>query len=339
MTVYSIEQSRSRVIFNTAFTRMLGIRYPIVQAGMGHIARAELAAAVSGAGGFGVVGSTGDLTPGELQDEIRQVKSLTTKPFAVNLLFPKQTGSDSDADLLRETREKVDVILGEGVPVLGAGLGVPPPEVINACKRSGTLVMCTIGATRHAVKAQEAGADILIAQGWEAGGHNSTVASMALLPQVGRVARVPYLAAGGIANGGGLVAALALGAAGVYMGTVFATTTEARAHEGYKAAIMSTPDTGTVVTRALSGKPARLIRNEFTDYFETHPQEIRPFPEQLESQQGNTIAVRQHGRVQQGAAPSGQIGGYVQHIEPASVVIRRLVEEAQVVVEEGLYNR
>lgn len=331
--------SSGRDMFNTAITRALGIKFPIVQAGMGHIARAELAAAVSEAGGLGVVGSTGDLTPAELRSEIRQVKCLTTQPFAVNLLFPRASDSASDAELVRETREKVDIILEEGVPALGAGLGVPPSEVIQACKRAGTLVMCTIGATRHAVKAQAAGVDVLIAQGWEAGGHNSNVASMALLPQVGKVAHVPYLAAGGIANGGGLVAALALGASGVYMGTVFATTTEARAHDGYKDAIMATPDTGTVVTKALSGKPARLIRNEFTDHFEAHPEEIRSFPEQLESQQENTIAVRQHGRVQRGAAPSGQIGGYVERSEPAASVIRRLVDEAQFVIEEGLYTR
>lgn len=215
-------------MLDTALTRLLGIDHAVVQAGMGYLALQELAAAVSEAGGLGVLGSTGSLTPDQLRDEVRAVRRLTRRPFAVNLLFPRyDRGTPVGARLAEELRAKVDVVVAEGVPVLG----VPDAWVFDACRAAGVRTMCTVGATRHAEKAQAAGADILVAQGWEAGGHNSRVATMALLPQICRIARVPVVAAGGIAGGAGLVAALALGASGVYLGTVFATSREARAQE------------------------------------------------------------------------------------------------------------
>ena len=326
-------------MFTTRITKLLGIKYPIIQAGMGYLAREELVAAVSNAGALGVIGSTGNLSKEELTVEIASVKEQTDRPFAVNFLFPDYDDSNAGRKMASELRENVQVAITTGVPIISAGLGVPPKDVIERCKKAGIIVMCTIGATRHAVKAQEAGVDILIAQGWEAGGHNSRVASMALLPQVNKVAKVPFAAAGGIANGGGLVAAMALGASAVYMGTVFATATEAQAHDRYKQAIIDSTDVSTVVSTAHSGKPARLLRNSFTRYYEEHPDELRPFPEQLEYAKGRAIAVRVNGRVDEGGAPAGQIGGYLAKQEPAAVIISRIMGEAKDVITHGLLER
>lgn len=317
-------------VLATRLTELLGIRYPIIQAGMGYLARQELAAAVSEAGGLGVIGSTGSLTADDLRDEIRQVRALTTRPFAVNLLFPRyDTDTDTGARMAAELRDKVDVVLGEGVAVLGAGLGVPEPDVFTACRSAGVRTMCTIGATRHAEKAQDSGADILVAQGWEAGGHNSRVASMALLPQVCRTAVVPVVAAGGIGGGEGLVAALALGASGAYLGTVFAASAEARAHDRYKSAVLTARDTSTVVTRAHSGKPARMVRNAFTDHYQAHPEEIGAFPEQWERNEPLAVAVRVDGDVGRGPIPAGQIAGLLDRSERAGEIVDRVVHEAR----------
>lgn len=326
-------------VLTTRVTSMLGVEFPLMQAGMGYLARSELAAAVSDAGAFGIIGSGGNLTPSGLADEIKRAQDLTDKPFGVNMLFPEYPDSEVGRRMKADQNERVSIVLDAGVPVLGSGLGVPPGDVIRRCKAAGTLVMCTIGAVRHAVKAQEAGVDLLIAQGWEAGGHNSRVASMALLPQVQRVAEVPFAAAGGMASGSGLVAALALGASAAYMGTVFATATEADAHENYKSAIIDSIDTTTVVTRAHSGKPARVLRNDFTDYYEEHPDQILPFPAQAAAVEDRAIAVRVHGDVQIGGAPAGQIGGLLERSESASEIVQRIMTEARDILRTGLASR
>jgi enoyl-[acyl-carrier protein] reductase II len=318
---------------------LFGIDVPLVQAGMGYLARQELVIAVSNAGGLGVIGSTGDLTPEQLQDEIREVRAGTSRPFAVNLLFPRYGDDAEGRRLVHDLRDKVDVVLGENVAVLGSGLGVPDPDVFTSCKKAGTLTMSTIGAVRHAVKAQAAGANVLVAQGWEAGGHNSGVASMALLPQVARVAEVPVIAAGGIAGGSGLVAALALGASGAYMGTVFAACTEARAHVNYKTALLDAIDTSTTVTKAHSGKSARMIKNAFTDYYERHPEEIKPFPQQWVQNEPLAVEVRVHGHLDKGPIPAGQIAGYLTGSETAAEVLARVMAEARETLEKGLVSR
>ena len=326
-------------ILNTRLTRMFGVKYPIIQAGMGYLARDEMAAAVSEAGGLGILGSSGDLTPDGLDKEIKAVKERTSKPFGVNFLFATYDDSPAGRRKARELDEMVDVALGHDLAVIGAGLGVPPEDVIRRAKSAGTLVMCTTGATRHVVKAQEAGVDVVVAQGWEAGGHNSRVGSMALLAQVNQVARVPFAAAGGFASGGGLVAALALGASAVYMGTVFAASLESRAHENFKDALISAKDTDTVVSAAHSGKPARLLRNEFTDYFERHPEELKPFPVQFELMEPRAVEVRVEGKIDRGGAPAGQITGYLKVKESVRAIIDRVVGEAEAVLTDQIYDR
>jgi len=324
---------------NTRICRLLQIEHPVVQAGMGYIARAELAAAVSNAGGLGVVGSTGDLSPDELRQEVRDVKALTDRPFAVNLLFPFYDQSPEGRKLATETREKVEVLLGEGVPVLGAGLGVPEKSVLDACHRAGTLTMATVGAVKHAVGAESVGVDMIVAQGWEAGGHNSRVASMALLPAVARAVDVPILAAGGISGGAGLVAALALGASAAYIGSAFAVSREARVHDNFRDAVFAADETSTVVSRGYSGKPVRMISNEFTRFWDEHPEQLQPFPQQWAKNEHLVVAALVEGRLPEGPVAIGQIAGMLDHLESAAEVVQRVVAEATQILERRLWER
>lgn len=334
-----LDHDDARAVLDTRARRMLGIEVPVIQAGMGYIARAPLASAVSQAGGLGVIGSTGNHTPDEVRDEIRQVKQATRAPFAVNLLFPHYDDSPEGRRMAAELRTSVDVALEEGVPVLGSGLGLPEPDIIAACRRAGTTTMATVGAVHHAVAAVEAGIDIVVAQGWEAGGHNSRVASMALLPQVTAAVDVPVLAAGGIGGGSGLVAALALGASGAYLGTAFAVCAEATVHDNFRDAVLDADERATVVSRAYSGKPVRMIANEFTRYYDDHPTELEPFPQQW-AKNGDTILLScLQGELARGPVPAGQIAGLLHERETAAQIVARVVEEAIAVLVSGLGSR
>lgn len=329
----------AHAMLDTRARRMLGIRYPVIQAGMGYIARSALAGAVSAAGGLGVLGSTGNLTPDELRAEIKAVKNVTDAPFAANMLFPRYDDTPEGRRLADELRASVEVVLEEGVPVLGSGLGVPSQDVIDACRRAGTITMATVGAVSHAVKAVEAGIDIIVAQGWEAGGHNSRVATMALLPQVSAAVDVPVLAAGGIGNGAGLVAALALGASGAYLGTAFAVCQEAQVHDNFRDAVLAADELSTVVSRAYSGKPVRMIANEFTRYYDDHPEELEPFPQQW-AKNGHTIVDSAvNGHLARGPVPAGQIAGMLTTRETAADIVRRVVDEAVATLTTGLFDR
>ncbi|HZR13848.1 MAG TPA: nitronate monooxygenase, partial [Acidimicrobiia bacterium] len=248
----------------TRLTDALGIEHPVMLAGMGGVSYSALVAAVSGAGGFGCLGAS-TMRAEQLVDEIRAVKAATSKPFGVDLLtaMPDQM------------RANVDILVREGVPVLVAGLGVPR-EVVDECHRHSILVVNMCGKVRHALAAVDAGCDLVVAQGTEAGGHTGTVATMPLVPQIVDAVgeRVPVVAAGGIFDGRGLAAALALGADGVWVGTRFIATPEARSAVGYKDALLRTAEDGTVISRAFTGKTLRAVRNDTTRYFEQHPDEL-----------------------------------------------------------------
>src|SRR5437660_3794010 len=250
---------------------MLGIEHPVMLAGMGGVSYHRLVAAVSEAGGFGCLGAS-TMSPDELVEEIRGVKAGTDKPFGVDLLtaIPEQLEGN------------VDTLVRESVPVLVAGLGIPR-DVVTKCHDHNILVINMCGKVRHAVDAVEAGCDLVVAQGTEAGGHTGLVATMPLVPQIVDAvgARVPVVAAGGIFDGRGLAASLMLGAEGVWVGTRFIATPEARAAPGYKEALVSTAEDGTVISRAFTGKTLRAVRNEWTDWHEKHPEELLPFPQQL----------------------------------------------------------
>jgi enoyl-[acyl-carrier protein] reductase II len=303
---------------------MLDIEHPVMLAGMGGVSYHRLVAAVSEAGGFGCLGA-GAMTSEQMVDEIRKTKELTAKPFGVDLL------TALPADMLRN----VELLIAEGVPVFVAALGVPR-EVIDLCHRSNVLVVNMCGKVRHAVAAVEAGCDLVVAQGTEAGGHTGTVATMPLVPQIVDAVgeSVPVVAAGGIFDGRGLAAALTLGADGVWVGTRFIATPEARSAPGYKDVLLQTGEDGTVVSRAFSGKPMRVVRNETTQHYEEHPGELKPFPEQLVVATTGGFLHLPEGDEATGVDPArecypaGQGVGAIHDLVPAAELVRQFVEEA-----------
>ena len=246
-----------------------GIEVPVFLAGMGGVAMAEVCAAVSEAGGFGTLGMALH-TPEQIRKEMREVRRRTDKPFGVDLL----------AALPDQMLAAMDVIVEEGASAFIAGLGVPGP-VVERCQAAGLKVMSLCGKVSHAVAAERAGCDVVVAQGTEAGGHTGQVGGVALVPQIVDAVRIPVLAAGAFVDGRGLAAALAFGAQGVWMGTRFIASHEARAAEAYKKRITQIGSADTAVTRVYSGKPMRVIRNAFVDEWSRRTEEIRPFPEQM----------------------------------------------------------
>jgi enoyl-[acyl-carrier protein] reductase II len=230
---------------------------------------------------------------------------------------------------------QVDQIIEGGATVFVAGLGVPG-DVVELCHRHGLLVVNMCGKVDHARRAVDAGCDIVVAQGTEAGGHTGTVATLPLVPQVVDAVgdQVPVVAAGGIFDGRGLAAALALGADGVWIGTRFIATPEAHGVTGYKDALINTAEDGTVVSRAYSGKTMRVIRNDYTSFFENHPDELRAFPEQL----GRSVS---DGTFHLGGGedapdvdpnrecyPTGQGVGAIRTLIPAATLVGQIVEDA-----------
>src|SRR3954452_9878679 len=249
---------------------MLGVEHPVMLAGMGGVSYHRLGAAVSDAGGFGTLGAA-TMSSEQLDDEMRAVRELTDKGFGVDLL----------AALPERMVDDAHKVVKGGATLFVAGLGVPR-DVIKVLHDGNVLVASMCGKVRHAIAAVEAGCDFVIAQGTEAGGHTGTVATFPLVPQIVDAVgdRVPVVAAGGIVDGRGLAAALALGADGVWIGTRFIATPEARAVAGYKDALVRTAEDGTVITRAFSGKTMRAVRNDYTTWWEDHPDEVQRFPMQ-----------------------------------------------------------
>jgi len=325
--------NRVATALHTPLCDLLGIRYPICQAGMGFVARSALAIAVSRAGGLGVLAAA-HLTREELRAEIRRVRDETDQPFGVDILFASLRATGEEADRFSDAvKGWVDVTLEERVPVLVAGLGSPGPVTADA-HRLGMKVMALCGNVKQARDHALNGVDVVIAQGHEAGGHTGRVAGLVLIPAVvDAVAPIPVLAAGGIADGRGLVAALALGAVGIWIGTRFIATPEAYCHDNYKRKIMAIDEEGTVVTRAATGKPCRLIRNNFTQEWQGREHEIQPFPVQA-AWVGHPAAIRARelGDIENGNAPCGQSAGLIRQVMPARAVIEALVSEAETVL-------
>jgi enoyl-[acyl-carrier protein] reductase II len=309
-------------MFKTELTEKLGIEYPIIQAGMGGVATAQLVAAVSAAGGLGVIGAA-MMTPAILREQIRKVKELTDKPFGVDLLLAQGwPGLD----------EMIQVMYEEEVPVFASGLGNPGPYA-EEMHRHGMTVMAVIGAVRHARRVVEGGTDIVIAQGTEGGGHTGRIATMALVPQVvDAVAPVPVAAAGGVADGRGLVAALALGACGVWVGTRFVATKEAFGHDKYKHKIVEATEEGTQVTKCFTGKDCRVIKNRYQEQWEDREGEIKPFPAQMMVNSEKMDAAIRWGNTDLGLMPAGQISGVIQEVKSAGEVVSEIMEEAEEVL-------
>ncbi len=295
----------------TRLTDLLQVEHPVMLAGMGGVSYHRLVAAVSEAGGFGCLGA-GTMSPDQMVEEIRATKALTSRPFGVDLLTA----------LPHQMMESVDLLIEEGVPVFVAALGVPL-DVIDRCHQHQVIVVNMCGKVRHAIAAVEAGCDLVVAQGTEAGGHTGTVATMPLVPQVVDAVgdRVPVVAAGGIFDGRGLAASLMLGADGVWVGTRFIATPEARSVAGYKDALVRTAEDGTVVSRAFTGKTLRAVRNKTTQHYEEHPEELKPFPDQ--------IGVATGVDPDRECYPAGQGTGAIHDIVPAGELVHRFVDEAE----------
>jgi enoyl-[acyl-carrier protein] reductase II len=311
-------------MFKTELTEKLGIEYPIIQAGMGGVAMAELVAAVSEAGGLGVIGAA-LMTPDALRDEVRKVKDLTDKPFAVDLLLAQGWPGQE---------EMIQVMLDEEVPVFASGLGSPAPYA-EEMHDHGMTIMAVIGTVRHAHKVTDGGTDIVIAQGTEGGGHTGRIATMALVPQVvDAIAPTPVVAAGGIADGRGLVAALSLGACGVWVGTRFVATREAASHDNYKHKIVEATEEGTQVTKCFTGKDCRVIKNRYLDQWEDRQGEIKPFPFQMMVDSSKMDAAIGHGDTDLGLMPAGQISGAIKEVKSAADVVREMMEEAEEVLQK-----
>lgn len=315
----------------TEICRQIGIQFPVFQAGMGFIARSELAAAVSEAGGLGVIGAGSNLTPEQLRQEIRGTKALTDKPFGVDILFGTiQSEGDAVARYTDSVQGMVDVVLDEKVPVLISGLGSPKGAIAQAHAR-GMYVMSVVGAVRHAQKAVADGVDAVIASGCDGGGHVGQIGTAVLVPAVVDAVDVPVLAGGGLTDGRSLAAALAFGAQGVWLGTRFIATGEARAHENYKNRIVATDASGTIITRAHSGKPCRLIQNDFTAYWASRESEIKGFPLQAkEVGEPASVKGRIEGEVDQGVLPAGQSCGLIHEVKSAGDVVRDVMAEAEI---------
>jgi enoyl-[acyl-carrier protein] reductase II len=323
-------------VFATPICGRLNIKYPIFQAGMGFVAHAELAAAVSNAGGLGCIGA-GTMNDRELREQIHRCRAMTDRPFGVDILFAEIKADKGDRDVLRyagAVERVIEVTFEENVPVIVSGLGNPAGIVARA-HGVGVTVMSLCGNVRQARRLEASGVDVIIAQGHEAGGHTGRIGTMTLVPQIVDAVRVPVLAAGGLGDGRGLLAALALGAQGVWMGTRFVASVEAFAHVNYKHKIVEIDEEGTTVTRCQSGKPARLIRNKFTESWVGRESEIMPFP--LQSMKIGAPAAekaRYEGKIEEGGMAAGQTAGMITSIKPARQIVRDIMAEATQALEE-----
>ena len=298
----------------TRLTRLFRIRYPIIQAGMVWAAGCRLAVAVSEAGGLGLIGA-GSMKPDVLRGQIREARAGTTFPFGVNI--PLSRGDAGDL---------VHVAMEEGVRIVFTSAG-HPVKFTRQLREAGCTVVHVIAAVRHARKAVEAGCDAVVAEGFEAGGHNGVdeITTLTLVPQVADAVTVPVIAAGGIADGRGMAAALALGAEGVQVGTRFAATVESAAHATYKQRVVEAGDGGTLLTlRALM--PVRLLKTPFA--MKAAQAERRGAGrEELELLLGRKREEQgiAEGNLEEGMFEAGQSAGLVREILPAAEVVRSMM--------------
>lgn len=305
-------------MLQTEICHLLGIDYPIIQGGMAWVATGELAAAVSEAGGLGIIGA-GNAPPEVVQAEIRKVKKRTSRPFGVNVYY-----------LSPFVEDVIDIIVEERVPVVTTGAGNPGKHIPHL-KEIGTKVVPVISSPVLAKRLERTGADAFIAEGMECGGHVGDITTMALVPQVVDAVQVPVVAAGGIFDGRGLIAALALGASGIQMGTRFICAAECTAHDNFKQAVIKAKDRDTVLT-GYNGHFVRVIKNRLTREYDsliqsgTTPEELAQFGT------GRLRAAVVDGDVEMGSLMAGQVAAMVKKIQPAEEIIHEIIEQAENII-------
>ena len=356
----------------SSLTRLLKIRYPIVQSGMGRVAGPELAAEVSRAGGLGILAGL-NVPPDDLRAQIRRVRELTDAPFGVNLWLHPQVErpidparlpsadvaavnaalnparravgvDESDApplarpDLLSPA---IDVVIDERVPLWSVGLGLPSADLVARCHAHNVRVMVMVANVEDARTAEQAGVHVIVAQGAEAGGHRSIwradaaadVGTFSLVPEVVDAVRVPVVAAGGIADGRGLVAARALGAAGILLGTRFVATRESLAPQFWKQAILRSGAAATAVTRAFTGLPARVLRNQFQREYEASNAPVLPGLLQAGLEQDIWLAAARANKPDYFPLYAGQSVGVIHDLPGAAEVVEAIIREAEAVMQ------
>jgi enoyl-[acyl-carrier protein] reductase II len=304
----------------TEVTKLFGIRYPIIQAGMVWTAGNKLAVAVSVAGGLGLIGA-GSMKPEMLRHHIRKAKEKTEQPVGVNIPLAREDANE----LVRAAIEE-----GTGIVFTSAGT---PMKFTEQMKKAGCTVVHVIASVKHALKAEGAGCDAVVAEGFEAGGHNGIeeITTLCLVPQVVDAVKIPVIAAGGIADGRGMAAALALGAEGVQIGTRFAVTVEASSHDNYKKAVIQAKDSDTVLTLK-KVTPVRLVKTPFA-LKALEAEQRGASKEELIALLGakrERLGISE-GNLEEGEIEAGQSSGLVKEILPAAEVVRRMMAEYYVV--------
>jgi enoyl-[acyl-carrier protein] reductase II len=306
-------------VLRTAICTLFGIEYPIIQGGMMWIGTAELVSAVSNAGGLGIIGA-GNAEPEWVRQQIHLTKQLTSKPFGVNIVMFSPF-----------VDEIIRIVLDERVAVVAFGAG-NPERLIPRLKPAGIKVVAVVASVASAKLAQRVGVDAIVAEGIESGGEIGEVATMVLVPQVVDSVQIPVVAAGGIADGRGLAAALALGAQGVQMGTRFVCSQECIAHPGVKERIIQAGDRSTVVTGRNTGYAVRSLENRMSRQFQVM-EESGATKEELDwFKQGRTYLGLVEGDVDEGWLLSGQSAGLIKDIKPVKVIIREIVAEAEAII-------
>ena len=308
-------------MFKNKLCQLLNIKYPILQGGMAWVATAELAAAVSNAGGLGIIGA-GHMPPDVLRKEIQKTKTLTNKVFGVNIMLMSPF-----------VKEVMQVVIDERVAVITTGAG-NPGEYIPALKEIGTKVIPVVASVALAKRLERIGVDAIIAEGQESGGHVGEISTMTLIPQIVDAVNIPVIAAGGIADTRGFVAALALGAQGVQIGTRFVASLECIVHENYKEAIIKAKDRSTVLTGIATGHPVRVMANKFTREYEAM-EKRGASPEELAAMGEGTLRIAaREGDVDHGSVMVGQVCGLIKNIKSVDQIIQDIVGDIPTVLKE-----
>nr|WP_230852567.1 DUF561 domain-containing protein [Acholeplasma laidlawii] len=287
--------------------QLLGTKYPVIQGGMANIATAQLAAAVSNAGGLGLIGAGGN-DAAWVKEEIHKIRQLTKNPFGVNIMLMSPHAKDI-----------AQLLIDEGVKVVTTGAGNPVPYM-EAWKKAGMIVIPVIPTAKLAMRVEQAGADAVIAEGMEAGGHVGKLTTMAMVPQIVDAVKIPVIAAGGIADKRGVLAAFALGAKGVQIGTVLLATKECPIHENFKQLVVDATDTSTVITGSEKA-PVRVIKNQMAVKYIDLEKSGTSFEELEHLTLGSLRKAVMEGDVENGSFMAGQIAGLVKEVKTVKEVL------------------